>query len=134
MLTICRSFTDDSSLQESSYNELDTEQKLNHVLHVLEVWSNERLLKFNTSKTNVVFFSKKEISVMPKLFFNGDRFEIVLFHCHLDLLFSHYSWTNFIDAVVNIAFEKPGLLKKKPQVQNWQIKTYQNCYIYQTYA
>ena len=38
MLTMCRLFADDSSLQQSSYNVLDMEQKLNHDLHVLELW------------------------------------------------------------------------------------------------
>ena len=36
MLTMCRLFADDSSLQQSSYNVLDIEQKLSHDLHVLE--------------------------------------------------------------------------------------------------
>ena len=34
-------FADDSSLQQSSYNVLDIEQKLNHDLHALELWSNK---------------------------------------------------------------------------------------------
>ena len=35
---MCILFADDSSLQQSSYNELDIEQKLNHDLHVLELY------------------------------------------------------------------------------------------------
>ena len=45
------------------------------------------LLKFNSLKTKVVYLSKKEISVMPKLFFNGDRLEFVPVYRHLGLLF-----------------------------------------------
>ena len=64
MLTMCSFFADDSSLQQSSYNVLDIEQKLNHDLHVLELWSNKWLLKLNSSKTTVVSFSMKKISVI----------------------------------------------------------------------
>ena len=47
MLTMCRLFADDSSLQQLLYNALDIEQRLNHDLHFLELWSNKWLLKFN---------------------------------------------------------------------------------------
>ena len=53
----------------------------------LELWSNKWLLKFNSSKRKVVFFSKKEVSVMPKLFFNGERLEFAPVHCHLCIFF-----------------------------------------------
>jgi hypothetical protein len=69
MLSMCRLFADDNSLQQSSYNILDTEYKLNHNLHILESWSNKWLLKFNPSKTKVVYFSKKGNPLLPKLFF-----------------------------------------------------------------
>ena len=62
---------------------------------------------FNSSKTKIVFFSKKQIQIMPKLFLNGDRLEFVPVHRHLGLLISEsHSWTNFIDSVVNSAFKK----------------------------
>ena len=64
------------------------------------------LLTFSSSKTKVVFFSKNEISVMPKLYLNGDRLDFVPVYRHLGLLFSEsLSWTNFIDSVVNSAFK-----------------------------
>ena len=69
MLSMCRLFADDNSLQQCSYNMLDIEYKLNHDLHILESWSNKWLLKFNPSKTKVVYFSKKDNPVLPKLFF-----------------------------------------------------------------
>ena len=84
MLSMCRLFADDNSLQQCSYNMLDIEYKLNHDLHILEFWSNKWLLKFNPSKTKVLYFSKKDNPVLPKLFFQGDRLECVPFHrlCH----------------------------------------------------
>ena len=59
MLSLCRLFADDNSLQQSSYDMFDIEYKLNHDLQMLETWSNKWLLKFNPSKTNVVLFFKE---------------------------------------------------------------------------
>lgn len=56
MLSLCRLFADDSSLQYSSNNILNIEYILNHDLKILESWSKKWLLKFNSSKTKVVFF------------------------------------------------------------------------------
>lgn len=113
MISMCRLFADDNSLQQSSYNILDIEYKLNHDLHILEIWSNKWLLKFNPSKTKVVYFNKKNISAMPKLFFKGDRLECVPVHRHLGLLLSqNLIWSEYIDGVVNSANKKLGLLKK----------------------
>jgi hypothetical protein len=89
MLSMCRRFADDNSLQQSSYDILDIEYKLNHDLHILESLSNKWLLKFNPSKTKVVYFSKKGNPVIRKLYFQGDRLECVPFHRHLGLLLSH---------------------------------------------
>ena len=66
---------------------LDIEYKLNHDLQVLETWSNMWLLKFNPSKTKVVYFSRNANAIIvPKLFFQGDRLECVPVHRHLGLL------------------------------------------------
>ena len=101
MLSMCRLFADDNSLQQSSYNILDIEYKLNHDLHILESWSSKWLLKFNPSKTKVIYFSKKVNPMLPKLFFQGDRLEGVPFHRHLGLLLSHnLSWCTYIDFIV----------------------------------
>lgn len=56
MLSLCRLFADDSSLQYSSNNILNIEYILNHDLKILESLSKKWLLKFNSSKTKVVFF------------------------------------------------------------------------------
>lgn len=113
MMSMCRLFADDNSLQQCSYNILDIEYKLNHDLHILESWSDKWFLKFNPSKTKVVFFNTKAISIMPKLFFKGDRLECVPVHRHLGLLLSqNLSWSAYIDGIVNNAYKKLGLLKK----------------------
>lgn len=56
MLSMCRLFADDNSLQYSSNNILNIEHILNHDLKILELWSKKWLLKFNSSKTKIVFF------------------------------------------------------------------------------
>ena len=113
MLSICRLFADDSSLQQSSYNVLDIEYKLNHDLQVLETWSNMWLLKFNPSKTKVVYFSRNANAIVPKLFFQGDRLECGSVHRHLGLLLSHnLSWSEYISSIVQKAYKKLRLLKK----------------------
>ena len=113
MLSTCRLFADDNSLQQSSNNMLELEYKLNHDLHILELWSKKCLLQFNPSKTKVIFFTKKNINITPKLFFKGDRLECVPVHRHLGLLLSHnLSWSEYIDSIVSSSYKKIGLLKK----------------------
>ena len=113
MLSICRLFADDSPLQQSSYNVLDIEYKLNYDLHVLESRSIMWLLKFNSSKTKVVYFLRNANAIVPKLFFQGDRLECVLVHRHLGLLLSHnLSWSDYISTKVEKAYKKLRLLKK----------------------
>ena len=40
MLSLCRLFADDNSLQQSSYDMYNMEYTLNHDLQMLETWSN----------------------------------------------------------------------------------------------
>ena len=56
MISLCRLFADDNSLQYMSYNVANIEYILNHDLSVLDRWSSKWLLNFNPSKTKAVFF------------------------------------------------------------------------------
>lgn len=86
MLPMCRLFGEDNSLQYSSNNILvDIDNYLNQYLKIFESWSKKWLLKFNPTKTKVVFFTKKHNSVLSKLFFEGDILEFVPTHRHLGL-------------------------------------------------
>ena len=68
----------------------------------------------NPSKTKVGFFSRNANSIVPKLFFQGDRLKCVPVHRHLDLLLSHnLSRLEYISTVVEKAYKKLRLLKKK---------------------
>ena len=68
ILSICRLFADNNSLQQSSYGIYDIEYKL------------------NPSKTKAVYFSRKASPITPKLFFKGDKLAV---HRHLGLQLSH---------------------------------------------
>lgn len=55
MLLMCRLFADDNSFKYSSNNILDSKHYLNQDFKILESWSIKWLLKFNPSKTKIVF-------------------------------------------------------------------------------
>ena len=110
MLLKCRLFADDSSLQQSSYNVLDIEFKLNHDLHVLETWSNMWLLKFNPSKTKVVCFQWMLMLLYLNYFFKATGWSVFQ---SIGLLLSHsLSWSEYISFIVERAYKKLRLLKK----------------------
>lgn len=113
MLSLCRLFADDNSLQSSSYNAVNIEYVLNHDLKVLENWSSNWLLKFNPSKTKAIFFTLKTNFYIPKLQFQNSRLEYVSSHKHLGLLFcQNLCWSEYIDNIVKNAYQRLGLLKK----------------------
>lgn len=58
MLLMCRLFADDNSFKYSSNNILDSKHYLNQDFKMLESWSIKWLLKFNPSKTKIVFLWK----------------------------------------------------------------------------
>lgn len=59
MLTFCTLFADDNSLQDSSENLKIIENNINKDLLELDNWSNKWLLKFNHTKTKVMYFNTK---------------------------------------------------------------------------
>lgn len=113
MLSLCRLFADDNSLQSSSYNVANIEYVLNHDLKGLENWSSTWLLKFNPSKTKAIFFTLKTNFYSPKLQFQNSRLEYVSSHKHLGLLFcQNLCWAEYIDNIVKNAYQRLCLLKK----------------------
>lgn len=51
MLSFCRLYADDNSIQYADKNLRNVENVLNHDLRILEKWSNDWLLKFNHNKS-----------------------------------------------------------------------------------
>jgi hypothetical protein len=56
MVSLCRLFPDNNSIQHASNNPSEIEFMLNHDLCALDEWSKKWLLKFNPSKTKTVVF------------------------------------------------------------------------------
>lgn len=107
MLSFCRLYADDNSLQHCDLYTKNIEIVLNHDLKILSDWSDKWLLKFNPSKTKAVFFTKKHVEEFPKLFFQGCQLDYVSTHRHLGLLFSNdLSWSQYINNIVNSAYKK----------------------------
>ena len=113
MLSFCRLYADDNSIQYADKNLKNIECVLNHDLRILEKWSEDWLLQFNPNKTKVLFFGKLAHNQIPQLLFQGCQLEIVSSHKHLGLIFSDdLKWSVYIDNIVNHAYKKLGLIKK----------------------
>lgn len=113
MSSFCRLFADDNCLQYSSKCIKTIENCLNHDLNVLENWSKKWLLKFNPSKTKVIFFNTRKNLEPPRLIFQDSQLEYVQSHKHLGVTCSSkLSWSSHIEILLNNAYKKIGLLKK----------------------
>lgn len=113
MLSFCRLYADDNSIQYADKNLQNIENVLNHDLKILEKWSDDWLLKFNPNKTKAVFFNKSKRNEIPELFFQDCQLDIVSSHKHLGLTLSDdLKWSVYINDIVNIVCKKLGLLKK----------------------
>ena len=62
MLSMCRLFADDNSLQYLSKNIAEMECSINQDLNTLDKWSKQLLLQFNPNKTKAVFFTLRKKS------------------------------------------------------------------------
>jgi hypothetical protein len=113
MLSLCRLYADDNSLQCSLNRVHVIEQNVNHDFKVLDKWSKQWLLQFNPNKTKAMFFSMKRSVDPPNLMFQQCQIEYVSIHKHLGIMFSEdFSWSFYINSLVNSAYKKFGLLKK----------------------
>ena len=83
---------------------------------MLETWSNKLFLKFNPSKTKVVYFSRKACHIAPTLFFQGWSvflfIAIQVYNCQTNL-----SWSEYIFSILEKAKKKIKTFEKI-EVQN----------------
>ena len=100
MLSFCRLYADDNSIQNADKNVNNIECMLNYDLTILEKWSEDWLLQFNPNNTKILFFGKTKHNSTPQRFFQGCQLEIVSSHKHLGLLFSDdLKWSVYIDNI-----------------------------------
>lgn len=74
VISICRLYADDNSLQQCLDNICLIEQNLNHDLRILDGWSKKWLLKFNPHKTKAALFHLRIGQQSPKTFFDKFQF------------------------------------------------------------
>ena len=101
MMSVCRLYADDNSLQQCSDDICLIEQKLNNDLRILDEWSKKWLLKFNPHKTKAILFHLKNVQQLPELYFDNCQLEYVTHHKHLGILFSSkLGWSDYIEGIV----------------------------------
>jgi len=97
MLSISRLFADDMSLQYASGSTDEIEFTINHDLKIVNDWSQQWLMSFNTSNTKVMFFSYKNYIDLPKITFQNCDLECINTHKYIGLNFScDARWTEHI--------------------------------------
>jgi hypothetical protein len=107
MVSLCRLYADDNSLQQCSDDISLIEQKLNNDLKTLHEWSNKWLQKLNPLKTKAVLFYPRNLQLFPQLYFDGCQLKYVTQHKHLGILFSsNLGWHDYIDSIVKKAYKK----------------------------
>lgn len=111
MISVCRLYADDNSLQQCSDNINVIEQNLNHDLRILDEWSKKWLLKFNPQKTKAVFFHLKNVHHFPNLFFENCQLEYVTEHKHLGIQLSSKVGQNILITLLKKLTKNWGYLK-----------------------
>jgi len=98
-------------------NNLDGEMRLNH----LHDWSDQWLMKFNTSKTVAILFSNSRNIQRPKLICNGENILLSDSHRHLGVHLSiDCKWSTYVQAIVKSASTRISMLK---QFERWGSKS-----------
>ncbi len=111
LLSITRLFADDSSLAVSSTDINTIENTLNHDLKELTEWSNQWLVNFNPSKTDVMFFTLSHCN-QPNLAFNNVQLTFVEHHKHLGLTLSNDgTWHEHIANIISSSSKILGSMK-----------------------
>ena len=82
LLSLTRSFANDSSLFCSAASIQDIESIINHDLRILISRANQWLIKLNTSKTEAILFTLRHFEKNPNLIFNGTQIQFVDDHKH----------------------------------------------------
>lgn len=107
-------FADDTSLMKSISNPSVCLGVLQEDLNALSCWAKQWLVTFNASKTvYMLFSSKRQAPVYPKLTFDGTELTQVTEHTHLGMtLNSRLTWHSHINKVTTKAYRVVNMLKR----------------------
>ena len=83
-----RLFADDSSLFNAAATIADIAGIINHDLQMLSNWAKQRLVTFNTLKTDAFLFTLKKLDLFPHLIFDNVVINFVDSHTHLGVTLS----------------------------------------------
>ena len=119
--TLARLFADDTSLSYSSEHVYEIENVINRDLHRISSWSKTWLIKFNPSKTNVLFLTNSTNFSELNLIFDDNVLEPVSSHRHLGVtLSSDCKWSSHIDSIYQSCMKKICVLRKFKYILNRQ--------------
>ena len=89
MLGLCRLFADNTSIWQRSYELNSLENMVNIDLENISVWANKWLVKLNSSKTEIVYFSNRNVPDDLMLTFDNITIKPVDCHKHLGVAISY---------------------------------------------
>lgn len=127
-MSTTRLFADDSSLAVSTSDSSAMETVLNSDLELISNWAKQWLVKFNPAKTEVMFFSLRNLA-RPSLIFDNIPLDFVDEHKHLGVTLSHDgSWHTHISNITSSASKVLGSMRMLKYKLKY--KTLDNVYIY----
>ena len=110
LVSMPRLFADDTSLACTTANISDLEGILNHDLNVIANWSKQWLVKFNPSKTEVIYFGHGR---SPSLLFENSTLTPVNTHKHLGITLSNnYKWTDHVNNILTTSSKLLGIMRR----------------------
>jgi hypothetical protein len=113
LLSLTRSFADDTSLGYLSSSPDTLELVINHDLNKLSTWSGQWLMSFNPDKTEIMICSNMEIPNNVNFSFNGKLIFNTSSHKHLAVTLSHDAkWSEHIENIAKTISKHLGVLKK----------------------
>ena len=78
LLCLTQLFAGDSSLFTSATDIHDTEGIINHDLIIISQWAKQWLVKFNPNKTEEIFFSLRQLNLLPNLVFDNVKINLLI--------------------------------------------------------
>ena len=102
-----RLFADDTTLFTVVDDMEEATLTLKGDLSALKYWADQWLVTLNPSKTESLYVTNKTDVSTPTLVFDGSAINVVKYHKHLGVLFSHnLTWNDYIDEICTKAMRR----------------------------